>query len=319
MTPARTLTLVPVAFAFLLAGALPVTAQTVGSDPMDDWWRPYDGPRRVEFSALVSYGYSSSWNDLIAMQVGDAQGGVHQQILMRDLKIGPEAGIDGAVTYWVGRHGFRVHAGYTQTCLTTAARCTYGNGTPPADGAALAVAEVPMDVWRYGVQGIVGLTRWTNQQVVRPYLIVGGGGVTYDPGRNRLALSPGSFETVVDRADLPAGSIVITDGTSSFLISTDELGFENQFSVTIGGGLDLRIPVGIGGVGLRLELVDQITSSPLSVRVARLQGGGRYDRGIDEIRFGGNAVHNLRLSAGLKLELGLSGPREEYDPRNARW
>jgi hypothetical protein len=301
----------------VLLAALPAAAQTTGNDPLAEWWRPYDGPRRIEISALGSYGHSSSWNDLIAMQVIDAQGGIHQQILMRDLKIAPEAGADAAITYWVGRHGFRIHGGYTRACLTTAARCTYGEGPPPADGTLLTVAEVPMEIYRYGVQGIIGLTRWTEGNPLRPYLVIGAGGVAHDPGRRTLSMFPGSYETVVERGDDP-GAVVITHGSDSYLISTSELGFENRFSVTLGAGLDLHVPVGIGGVGLRFELVDQITSSPFDVRVARLGGGG-WHGSSDEVHFRGHAVHNVRFSAGLKLELGLAGPREEFDPRDGRW
>jgi hypothetical protein len=82
--------------------------------------------------------------------------------------------------------------------------------------------------------------------------------------------------------------------------------------------MDLRIPIGIGGAGLRVELTDQITSSPFAVRVTRLNGDDFdwFDRigGPQEAVFRQAAIHNWRLTAGVTLELGLKGPRTEHDP-----
>lgn len=277
------------------------------------WGAPeYDGPRRIELSAAAGYALSTDWSDLVALQVFDVQGGAHRQVLLRNVAVAPGAGGTAAITYWRGRHGFRVHAGYSRSCLTTASRCRDGAGTPPPDDAALGVAEVPMDVWRYGVDGIVGLTSWTSSRVWRPYLVVGLGGVAYDSDEDALPIFPGSFETQAPPPGSPSGSVVISNGATTLLVATDELGLENVLGLTLGAGMDLRVPLGIGGAGLRLEVSDQITSSPFSVTVTRLDNTRRG--GTDATVFRTRAVHNLRLTAGVMLEFGLSGPRTEHDP-----
>jgi hypothetical protein len=296
----------------LLVAAAPATAQLDTFERM--WPGEYDGPRRLEFSVAAGYAFSTDWSERVALQVFDPHGGVHQQVLLRNVSVAPGAGGAAAVTYWRGRHGFRVSAGYSSSCLTTSSRCANGEA-PPAGDAALAVAEVPLDVWRYGIAGIVGLRNWEESRFWRPYLVVGAGGVTYDPDADALPLVSGSFETVVPRAGTPGG-VVITDGHTSFLVATSELGLEHVFGLTLGVGMDLRMPVGIGGVGLRLEVADQMTSSPFSVRVARLDSDGRRYPGYagNDVVFRSNVIHNLRLTAGIMLELGLNGPREEHDP-----
>ena len=80
--------------------------------------------------------------------------------------------------------------------------------------------------------------------------------------------------------------------------------------------MDLRVPVGIGGLALRLELADQVTRSPFSVRVTRLRDDGRRFHGDnrDDVVFQSELIHNLRLNVGVALEIRLPGPREEFDP-----
>ncbi|MGH7444131.1 MAG: hypothetical protein ACREKM_04605, partial [Longimicrobiales bacterium] len=73
----------------------------------------YDGPRRLELSATAGYALSTEWSDLIALQVADAQGRLHRQVLLRSVAVAPGAGGAAAVTYWRGRHGFRVLAGFS--------------------------------------------------------------------------------------------------------------------------------------------------------------------------------------------------------------
>jgi hypothetical protein len=280
------------------------------------WGAEYDGPRRLELSASAGYALSTDWSDLVALHVTGAGGGIHRQVLLRSVAVAPGAGGAAAVTYWKGRHGFRVTAGYTRSCLTTASRCVDGDAAPPAEGAALTVAEVPMDIWRYGVEGIVGLRNWADSRFWRPYAVLGFGGVAYDPEAGALPIFPGTFETVVPPPDGGSGTVIITNGTDTFLLATDELGFENVLGLTLGIGMDLRVPVGIGGLAVRLELADQMTRSPFSVRVTRLGDDRRafYGDGRDDIVFRSGVIHNLRATAGVALEFGLRGPREEYDP-----
>jgi hypothetical protein len=296
--------------ALLLAAPAVAQIDTTRSRP---FWQPYDGPRRLEVSVSAGYAFSTDWSDRVTLDVFDTRGGAYRQILLRDVAVAPGAGGEVAVTYWKGRYGFRVHAGYSQSCLTTASRC---GARPAARDAALSVAEVPMDIWRYGVMGVVGLRNYAGSRFFRPYLLVGAGGVAYDSDEDVLPLFPGTFQRLTPPGDALPGTVYITDGTSAFLIATDELGLENAFSLTLGVGTDFRIPAGPGGLSLRVELVDQITNSPFSVRVARLDNSGRFGfgRGIDETTFHAGAIHNLRLTAGVALEFGLRGPREEHDP-----
>lgn len=278
------------------------------------WQGDYDGPRRLELSVNGGYAWSTDWSNRVALQVFSPQGAVHQQVLLRNVSIAPGEGVGAAVTYWRGRHGFRVSAGYNQACLTTGSRCTNGD-TPTPGGATLAIAEVPMDVWRYGVEGMIGLRSWEGSRFFRPYLLVGAGGVTYDPDGDALPFIPGDFETIVQPGGTP-NSVVVTRNETMLLVSTSELGLEHVFGATIGVGMDLRLPVGPGGLGLRFEFADHITSSPFSVRVARLDSQGRRYAGADgdDIVFRKDGIHNLRFTAGVTLELGLPGPAREHDP-----
>jgi hypothetical protein len=303
-------------FAALLVCALTssVSAQQDSTRFERLWLADYDGPRRLEVGVSAGYALSSDWTDLIALHVFDPRGGIHRQVLLRNVAVAPGAGGAVAVTYWRGRHGFRATAGYSKSCLTTSSRCVNGD-LPPENGAALGVAEVSMDVFRYGVEGIVGLRNWRDSQFWRPYLIVGAGGVTYDPDEDELPLFPGTFETLVPPPASGPG-VVITNGATTLLVATDELGLENVFGLTLGVGMDFRIPLDIGGVALRLEAADQITSSPFSVTVSRLDADDCcfFERNRDRTVFRSAAIHNLRFTAGVALELPLRGPRTETDP-----
>jgi hypothetical protein len=161
------------------------------------------------------------------------------------------------------------------------------------------------------VEGLIGLRNFEGSRLFRPYLLVGAGGITYDPDSNALPFIPGSFETVIEPTD-NANTVVVRRGETMLLVSTSELGLEHVFGATIGVGMDLRIPLGTGGLGVRLEFADHITSSPFSVRVARLDGNGRRDG--DDTVFRKDGIHNLRFTAGVSLELGLGGPMREHDP-----
>ena len=295
--------------------AQPVSAQRDSTRFDRLWLADYDGPRRLEVGVSAGYALSTDWTDLVALHVFDTRGGIHRQVLLRNVAVAPGAGGAVAVTYWRGRHAFRATVGYSRSCLTTSSRCVNGSGLPPEDGAALGVAEVDMDVYRYGVEGIVGLRNWRESQFWRPYLIVGAGGVAYDPDENALPLFPGTFETLVQPSSAP-GTVVVTNGATTLLVATDELGLENVFGLTLGVGMDFRVPLGLGGVALRLEAADQITSSPFSVTVSRLDDDDRdfFDRSDQPTIFRAGAIHNLRLTAGVAIELPLRGPRTETDP-----
>jgi hypothetical protein len=310
------------AAAFLIAA--PLAAPLAAQEDQDTtrfqrlWGGDYDGPRRIELSVGAGYGWSTPWADRVALHVFSPQGAVHQQVLLRNVAVVPGEGVAAGVTYWRGRHAFRVSGGYNQACLTTGTRCTNGDITP--GGATLAIAEVPMDIWRYGVEGLVGLRSWVDSRVFRPYLIVGATGITFDPDADALPFIPGTFETVIEPTDAP-NTVIVSHGETMLLVSHTELGLEHVFGATLGIGMDLRLPVGIGGVGLRFELIDHITTSPFSVRVARLDASGRRHHGAagDDIVFRKDGIHNIRFTAGVLLELGLPGSRTtEQDPWRIR-
>jgi hypothetical protein len=125
----------------------------------------------------------------------------------------------------------------------------------------------------------------------------GFGAVTYD-----LARAAGPPLTFIERR-APSGTDVRTviSDPDLLLIATDELGIETRFAVNVGVGTDIRIPLGLASVGLRMEVSDNIHESPMNVLVAPVNplSGARRDA---RLNFG--LVHNLRAAAGLVIQLG---------------
>jgi hypothetical protein len=133
---------------------------------------------------------------------------------------------------------------------------------------------------------------------VWPYVFFGFGGVTYNIKQN---ISPPLQMFIESR---PPGNPDITvtkvqGRDQSLLIAIDELGIETKFALNFGIGTDLRVPLGAAGVGLRLELSDNMHESPLNIQVAELNTVTD-----DVVRANGGLVHNLRASAGLVLHFG---------------
>ena len=75
-------------------------------------------------------------------------------------------------------------------------------------------------------------------------------------------------------------------------------GLQTVFSLVVGAGTDLRVPVGNGGFGIRLQVADHMAASPMKVRVV----GGRFGQPTD---LGFGAIHNLRLTAGAVIDFDL--------------
>ncbi len=285
-------------------------------------WMEYDGPRRLELAVTAGLFLSTDWSDLVLLESFNPDGSTQRQVLLREFAMAPDFGGSASVTYWRGRHGFRVHVGYVHSCATARGECI-GTSLPLqstiiGDTVAFPAfprTEIEMNTWVYGVQGIVGLIEYSRDQWFRPYLILGAGGVTYDLDFPLSVVLPGPITSTGPTRLNTADETVFLDDPTTFLIATDEVGLENMFGFNVGIGTDLRIPIGTGGFSIRLELSDHITGSPLDLRVARLDGGVfrldrdiLLDRGIDEIRFDGRSVHNWRLSAGIAIEFGLNGP-----------
>ena len=251
------------------------------------------GPRRVDVSGTGGFRLSTDWSDLVLLGSVSPASGALEQVLVRDLVVRPGPAFDAAVTYWEGRYGFRTHLGYSESCLTVGRTC--GELTGPAGPA----SSVDVNAWSYDVGGAVGLIDYRRNTWVWPYVFFGFGAVTYD-----LARTAGPPLTFIERTapSVRNGQTVITrDDPDLLLIATDELGIETRFAVNVGIGTDVRIPLGLTSVGLRMEVSDYIHRSPVDVLVDPVNPlfGARRD---PRLNFG--VVHNLRAAAGLVIQLG---------------
>jgi hypothetical protein len=282
----------------LLLSASPLVAQR-------DMFRPYDGPRRLELSASAGYFWSSDWSNLILFESLGLVGDEARRVLLPPLAAAPGAGAQAAITYWKGRLGFRVHGGYAESCITSEPRCGDGRPAPVAGQSnALTPVEVSLKTYSYGVQGVVAMGEYEEPQFFRPYFVVGGGGVTYDPAQSvprfltAAPQGPGGVETVA------------TSGPGQYTFNVSQAGLETRFAVSIGAGADFRLPVGSGGLNLRLEVSDHISQSPLGLQLTRVNSGGvRGGRDpFQTIDLSAGAVHNLRANIGLAIEIPLYTP-----------
>jgi hypothetical protein len=286
--------------AVLLLAATPVLAQR------RDLFTPYDGARRLELSATAGYFWSSDWSDLVLFESLGLVGDEARRVLLPALSAAPGAGAQAAITYWKGRLGFRVHGGYTESCITSEPRCGDGRPAPTAGGAtALVPSEVSLKTYSYGVQGVVSMMEYSSGQWFRPYFLIGGGGVTYDPSESvprflaGTQLRPGA-----------GGETVVTGGPGQYTFSVNQAGLESRFAASIGAGVDFRLPVGPGGLSIRAEVSDHISQSPLGLRLTRVNSGATYTE-IDpfqQVNLGVGAVHNVRASVGVAIEFGMRQP-----------
>jgi hypothetical protein len=219
--------------------------------------------------------------------------GILEQILTRDLRVEPKSAFKGSATYWVSRYGFRSQVSFSRSSLTI-------GGTPvgapqsPLNGS----ASVSIDTWLYDIGASIGWVDYRPERKVWPYVFLGFGGVTYDP---KTPISP-PLTFIQQNPTLPPNTIiVIRDSSRQFLLAVDELGTETEFAFNFGVGTDLRIPVGPGGFGIRVEASDHIANSPVGLRVAELStfGGLGPD---DRVRFG--AVHHLSATVGFVVHFG---------------
>jgi hypothetical protein len=94
---------------------------------------------------------------------------------------------------------------------------------------------------------------------------------------------------------------IVDERSRAFLLAIDELDTETVFALNFGVGTDLRIPMGPAGLGIRLELADHLTPSPVGVRIGELRRAGAlaHDTGVEFA-----AVHHFRASAGFVLQFG---------------
>jgi hypothetical protein len=255
-------------------------------EPWDD---PVDQPARVDLS--VSYGFvaPSDWSDLVLLGSLSPATGVLEQVIVRDLRVASDTQVDGSVTYWRGRYGFRVQGGLSKSMLTI--------GGPPT--AAFNGMSVGMDTYSYDVRGAVGFVEYAPQRWVWPYGFFGFGGITYDLEQT----VPPSLLTFIERPPVSGGgsTIIVDDTNRNFLLAVDELKNETVFALNFGVGTDIRVPMAHGGVGIRLELSNQVAPSPVELRIgdARRSYPLGYDTGV---HFG--LVNHMRVSAGVVVQIG---------------
>jgi opacity protein-like surface antigen len=263
-----------------LLSATPASAQ----DWSQPWADPQDRPPRVDVSASIGFLAPTDWSDLVLLGSISSSSGILEQVLVGDLRVEPDREFGGAVHYWRGRYGFRVEGGFSSSSVRGDERLS-----------------VDVDTWLYNFGGAIGFLEYAPDRWVWPYAFVGVGGVTYDLAR-RIAPPLTTFiERSPPRADGRRDLVIVDDDSSEFLLAVDELDTETVFALNFGVGTDLRIPLGPAGVGLRLELADHVTSSPVGLRVGALRRSGALtsDTGVE---FG--PVHHFRASAGFVLQFG---------------
>jgi hypothetical protein len=259
-------------------------------------WDPFDPPRdpkHVDVSGTAGFRLSTDWSDMILLGSVSPATGALEQVLGRDLIFRPGPVYDATVMYWEGRYGFRAHGGFSRKCLAIAGQC---GAIPTLNGPTR--GSVDVDSASYDVGGAFGLTEYHQNPWVWPYVFFGFGGVTYNIKQN---ISP-PLQMFIQSRPPSNPDITVTKDlglNQPLLIAIDELGIETKFALNFGIGTDLRVPLGVAGVGLRLELSDNMHESPLNIQVAELNTLTN-----EVVRANGGLVHNLRASAGLVLHFG---------------
>jgi hypothetical protein len=270
------------AAAAVLAMAVPASAQEWDQP----WADPLDRPGRFDISVSAGVLAPTDWSDLVLLGTISPAFGILEQVLVQNVRVEPDTKFAGSVTYWRGRYGFRTDVGYSNSVLTL-------GGEPLGLGG----GTVDVRTWVYGVRGTIGLIEYSPRRWVWPYAFLGLGGITYDLAQ---PISP-PLLTFIEHGPPANGRpqlIVAEDTGRTFLLQVNELTLETTLAFSLGVGTDLRIPVGPGGVGLRLEVTDHIARSPLQVRIHELGPLGH------ETHVGFGAVHHLRASAGIVVHFG---------------
>jgi hypothetical protein len=262
------------------------------------WSDPRDRPPRVDLSVTAGMIAPTDWSDLVVLGSISPASGALEQVLVRDLRVKPDTVFGAAVTYWRDRYGFRAHGALSRSTVVAGGPLEAG---APLEAPAGEFRAAGVDSWFYDVRGAIGLVEYSPARVVWPYVFLGFGGITYDMDRT---ITP-PLLTFIERASARPqgnGDILITeDGGREFLLSVDELGMETVFAFNFGVGTDFRIPLGGGGVGVRLELSDHVAPSPLGLHIRELGPFGGLSSNA-AVKFG--LVHHLRLAAGLVIQVG---------------
>jgi hypothetical protein len=286
-------------YALRVASLILLPAAVGAQDWSQPWADPQDRPPRVDVSASAGFLLPTGWSNLVLLGSVSSATGILEQVLTRDLRVEPKREFTGTATYWKGQYGFRTRVGFSRSSLTI-------GGTPvgtiqsPLEGS----ASIDIDTWLYDVGGAIGFIDYRPGRIVWPYGFFGLGGVTYNP---KTPVSPPLTFIEHNGVTFPPDTVlVIRDSSRQFLLAVDELGVETELAFNFGVGTDLRLPLGPGGVGVRLEVSDHVASSPLGLRVRELSTFGGLGP-HDSVRFG--LVHHLSATAGVVVHIGRSRSR----------
>ncbi len=274
----------------LAARPAPVTAQDSSGDSTDS----DDDSPRVDFGFTAGAVMPTRWSNLVLLGSISSSSGVIEQVLARDLRVESNTAYTGSVTYWRGRYGFRTQVGFSRSSLLVGPVPVGGNPVFPATANSAAV-----DTWSYDARGAIGLLDYRPTRWIWPYGFVGLGGVTWK--LNTPISPPLTFVGSGPVAAAGANTVVVAGNGNQFLLAIDQLSTETVFAVNYGIGADFRIPAGRVGVGLRVELADTVSPSPLHVSVRNLSpvGGFVPDAGVSF-----PLVHQFSATAGLVVRVG---------------
>ncbi len=263
----------------------------------DDFDNPYAGqPKSLSLAAFGGTYWSSPWNDLVILGSISSRSAV-EQVLLRQVQVHPGPLFGGSVTYRRGRGGFRVEAAYSKSCLEMAGSCD-----PAQQGSQTQIplpGHIDVRTWMANVDAEVALTKIKGGEWVRPYFLLGAGTVVYDPAGTAAQLLPQFLSFPGGTASSTGTEVTVQfPGTGTVVADVRGAGLQTVFSGVLGLGSDVRIPVGNGGFGLRVEVTDNIANSPMHVAV--LPGFGTQPANFD---FG--AINNIRLTAGVVIDFDL--------------
>jgi hypothetical protein len=273
---------------------LPATA-IAQDDWTQPWWDPRDRPARVDLGASAGLLAPTDWSDLVLLGSISSVTGLFEQVLVRDLRVDPDAVFGATVTYWRGKYGFRVNAGLSRSSLVVGG--TSLGAEPPDERLA-----GDLDVWFYEARGAIGLKEYHPARRVWPYGFFGFGGITYDLARPvRPPLLTFIERTVNGPLEGHGDIVIVGDIGQQFIVAVDELGLETVFALSFGVGTEFRIPVGGGGIGVRVEVSDNVARSPVGLRIRELTPAGGLTS-ESTVRFG--RVHHLQATVGVVVQLG---------------
>jgi hypothetical protein len=280
----------------LLAFVLFLPASAHAQDWDEPWSDGRDRPPRVDLSVSLGMLAPTDWSDIVLLGSISPVSGVVEQVLVRDVRVEPDATYGAAVTYWRGKYGFRAQAALSRSSLVTGGTSLSTDAEAGQD-----VFSIGVNTWLYDVRGAIGLRTYSPTHLVVPYAFGGFGGITYDLERTVTPPLLTFIERRPPRTDARGDIIIVEDDGREFILAIDELGLETVLALNFGVGADFRIPMGGAGVGLRVEASDHVSRSPLGLRIRELSpfGGLASDTAV---RFG--TVHHLRVTAGLVVQIG---------------